>query len=726
MRSALVLASLAVATAFVTPFNTLEFLSLNGKRADPCHVGLSTMNPDCVYNQLPDSSVTVLAPAMSSFRTTAITTLTAGTMSVRLTGHNIDATTIARIALSTRGGRCAATEGDVITPTTYDTLKAYLDFTIPVGWLDSARELEEEPRSICFSTNTAATAGGATQWIYTGFKWKVVWSCNNDVANQKCPPPTATTDTRLTTAGVLAADYVAYGQWPMNATFAAARKAQTTCCTSTVGAWAIHQCVNPNVKTCCGGQGLSPAAEKCCSVTTEASAFHDDSCPCYRGTMASDCTAVGETCCLPSKYPELNTVSYTDQKGECYNSTTHQCCDTGHRFDAGAQQCCVINGIQSLNKPCPCANDTHCVGSWADATDDEDFVCCRQSSPMPWESAYESRTSAGSIVSNVCDKYANFPNGTGPYEAQPCLGNCINKKYQICCNGVACVGAFDNCCNSTCCNKYVGACSRGRRSGSPGQWNNPNDFAEEFDVCSTTESMNTVKAFWIFVLPTELMFGTFACLAFCLAFAARSKHAHEFSITERIMVGVAVLTILFAVPLFFAPIYKYGVVVAIVSLFAIITASARVRGLNIVCVLLQVLALLYLFDPMHGNHLLNTSSGRLSDGTIDAQTMGVLHSTAKMFKSVGDVQTNQYCQKFYQYFTFDPLVRDFDRFDNPEVTTFGYCSRAWVVALFLFEGAILMLLLVQFVLDMLALIVRFKAPSFDPVQLEVQGKQPEY
>jgi cell division protein FtsW (lipid II flippase) len=225
--------------------------------------------------------------------------------------------------------------------------------------------------------------------------------------------------------------------------------------------------------------------------------------------------------------------------------------------------------------------------------------------------------------------------------------------------------------------------------------------------CSTIEQMNTIRAFWIFVLPTELMLASFLCLAIALAFAARAKDSHDYNNVERIMVGVGILTILFAITMFFAPIYKYGIVLVVASLVSILTAAARVRWMNGLCILVLVVAIFYMFDFVHGNFLLNFSSGRnVATGIVDPTTSGILHATRKMFTSHTDVQTQQYCTKYYNYFRFDPQIRDNDRFDNPEVTTFGYCSRAWVVALYLFEAAAMNLVIVQLFLALLTLTSR--------------------
>jgi len=158
---------------------------------------------------------------------------------------------------------------------------------------------------------------------------------------------------------------------------------------------------------------------------------------------------------------------------------------------------------------------------------------------------------------------------------------------------------------------------------------------------------------------------------------------------------------------FFAPIYKYGIVLVVASLVSILTAAARVRWMNGLCILVLVVAIFYMFDFVHGNFLLNFSSGRnVATGIVDSSTSGILHATRKMFTSHTDVQTQQYCTKYYNYFRFDPQIRDNDRFDNPEVTTFGYCSRAWVVALYLFEAAAMNLVIVQLFLALLTLTSR--------------------
>jgi hypothetical protein len=496
--------------------------------------------------------------------------------------------------------------------------------------------------------------------------------------------------------------------------------------TATTNGFGGVLCFTPNAEAACGFLVYNKLTQRCCSSATGVTPvvqWNDSPCPCTKtladATGTSMCPTNEPLCCQNTKYQAAG-LTYNGAYGQCYNPTIHQCCETGHRFDPGASQCCPINGIQSLDVPCPCSLNTHCIGNKNDTTDDVYFSCCMASNVTsgyiaPQEILYTRASGAA-----ICDIYANFPSGTGPASLQPCLGTCLDTRFQTCCNGATCIKNVEYCCNSTCCNKYVGTCSTGRRPGTPGQWQNPTDFGTYFTQCSTIEQMNTIKAFWIFVLPTELMFASFFCLAIVLAFAARAKDSHEFFWLERFMIVAAIAAILFSVATFFAPIYKYGVVVVIVSLFAIITASARVRWLNILCVFFHLVALFYLFDFVDGNFYLELNSNRnFVTGATDPDTMGVLHAIKKMFPSpqliqnalnpaTNRVDVKSWCITYYNYFQFDMQVRDWERVDNPFVSTFGYCSRAWSVALYLFVAAIMDLVVLQFIMDIIGVIVRFQ------------------
>eukprot|EP00996_Jenningsia_fusiforme_P003041 NODE_384_length_2323_cov_178.257696_g356_i0.p1 GENE.NODE_384_length_2323_cov_178.257696_g356_i0~~NODE_384_length_2323_cov_178.257696_g356_i0.p1 ORF type:complete len:713 (-),score=117.60 NODE_384_length_2323_cov_178.257696_g356_i0:118-2256(-) len=708
MRVTILLLSAVMASAFTTPYNVLEFSSWDttGRNADPCHASLVNGEGDCgAMATVPVPSVTVLAPSATS-----ITNSLVGTAST-IFGHAISGAN-PMVALSTPGQGCLSIDATTTTGATIAADGTSLSWSFDASWFATALEFEAEPRAVCFHS-----APGAT-WRYTGFYWKVVWSCNSDANNRQCPPPVASTDARLATIPV--ADRAVYDTNLMNSTVRAWRNAQTACCDS--GASFAAQCINPNEKSCCGATAFRPAIMNCCSTSRGTVQFYDKACPCYRSTSEADCLAAGQTCCLPTKYPELSISSNRDQVGECYNSSVHQCCDTGRRFDAGSQQCCVVNGLQSLDIPCPCNTDEHCAGDWADSTDDAHFQCCRQSFPRSWESAFEARsgnsvTAGSASTSATCDKYANYPTGTASFEVQPCLGSCYDSRYLTCCNGRSCVQEYERCCNTTCCPKYTSACQQGRRPvGGADKWQNGNDYSEEFSVCTQIEQMNTFKAFWVFVLPFEMLFAVFLGLALALGFAshANTHNPRSYIFIERFMIALAILTVFFAIPYFFSPLYKYGIVQALVALVVIITAAARLRWLNFLAIVLQGIFLIYLIDPFHGSAYFTLASGRHVSGVIDSETAGVLHLINKTFTSTRDPS---FCTDWYDYFRFDPAVQDFDRFDNPLVTTFGYCSRAWVMALYLFTGGTILFSMVQFVTLIIAVLLRFKK-RYD-VQLEV-------
>jgi hypothetical protein len=113
-------------------------------------------------------------------------------------------------------------------------------------------------------------------------------------------------------------------------------------------------------------------------------------------------------------------------------------------------------------------------------------------------------------------------------------------------------------------------------------------------------------------------------------------------------------------------------------------------------------------------------------GVSDTRTSGVLHTSDTLFDDRDGVlnPTMRRCITFYNYFVVDPQLYDFARIDNPEIVTFGYCSRAWIIGQIYIEGLIILFLLVTFILAVLALIVRFRKLRFDPIELEVRGVEP--
>eukprot|EP00999_Lentomonas_sp_LEN2_P001551 NODE_260_length_1793_cov_234.756303_g233_i0.p1 GENE.NODE_260_length_1793_cov_234.756303_g233_i0~~NODE_260_length_1793_cov_234.756303_g233_i0.p1 ORF type:complete len:566 (+),score=193.95 NODE_260_length_1793_cov_234.756303_g233_i0:248-1699(+) len=477
--------------------------------------------------------------------------------------------------------------------------------------------------------------------------------------------------------------------------------------------------------SCCGSRVYDRLKYKCCGASSVIVALGDP-CPCTRATENSNdnknanCPGDEPYCCLQSKFTALQT---TGDIGQCYNKTLHRCCNTGHRYDPGADQCCVVNGIQSLNVPCPCEDDTHCSGGHNDAipSANSTFRCCKQTSPAARENTF-------------CSIYSNYPSGVAPYQTQRCTGTCIDSTYQLCCNGATCIREYEKCCNSTCCNKFIGTCRDGFRAGSPGSPSNWLGFlANPADVnsthvsytqCTTIEQMNPFRAFWIFVLPTALLLTTALGLALVLVFANKAA-ARQFSNVERGLVVLSVVLALLAIPLFFSPLYKYGIIIVLIALWTILTAASRDRWLNIVCVVALIFLVLYLIDPFHSSGYFTFAYWRHFHGDHLGKThqnaRGILHATGMLWPDAWTVQDDQMCSQFYQYFRLDPDLLDTDRYDNPLRSTFGYCSRGWILALFLFEGFIILVTILLLLLALLGLVLRFRKERLEPVELEVRA-----
>jgi hypothetical protein len=351
----------------------------------------------------------------------------------------------------------------------------------------------------------------------------------------------------------------------------------------------------------------------------------------------------------------------------------------------------------------------------------ENLVCCSQVNPVPAE-----------VVS--CSIYSNFPSGTGSFAAQRCLGQCIDPTYQICCNGVTCAANFEKCCNQTCCNSFTGACHRVQLSSAPGQRFNYLNFATDVsiesanlivDVCTNIRQMTPIRAFWIFILPTAFLLATFLALAVALVYANKAA-IRVFTWVERFIIFFAVILSLLACPLYFSPLYKYGGVIALIAFWAIITAATRVRWINAVAIAALLFLHIYLYDPFHGSAYFNLAYWRVwvdspFAGNTDYRSNGILHTTRMMFPNVTTTNEAQWCTRYYDYFLEDPALKDYDRLDNPLRTTFGYCSRGWVMALYLLSGFIFIASLLLLVLVIMALINRFRKEILEPVELEVRA-----
>jgi hypothetical protein len=488
--------------------------------------------------------------------------------------------------------------------------------------------------------------------------------------------------------------------------------------------WGV--CINPLVETCCssredarqstvdniGGTGkpFDRFSEKCCyggastfgaqSAFAQRSAgepvaisFLDDNCPCDPNRVTDFC-GLQQQCCSFIKFPELvlnatgpiGTIS-NPIVGRCFDPREQSCCDTGEIFNPGVNKCCSVNGVTDLNVPCPCNIDTDC-GPLGNAN----AFCCRQSYPAPLEVA-------------ACSPYTNYPTGTGDATLQRCLGFCIDTRFQICCNGAVCLDEYESCCNNTCCNRFTSDCKMGFRAGSPGSRFAGNDYNIPFEVCTEIESVTPYRATFAYILPAGLLAATFLGLAFTLFFAKRMNALNPLSAYERAMMALALFAVILSWPLYFSPMYKYGVVFTWVALFTIVAALAGLKRLVVVALVLQVIVLIYIFDPFGGNEILNLAYHRV-DRLNGFGFSGVFLSVRNLWNDTASEDAFDFpgwrCVDFYDgYFLRDPLTEDQQRLHDPLRSTYGYCGREWIAVLLYLTGVITLTYITLFVVTLI-------------------------
>lgn len=696
--------------------NSPEFRFLQRKRADPCARFTTPATPDCA--QLPDSSVTILIPSETSSNEVGpnrnvpnmVAAVVGGTQQLTIQGlrflvpgngkaigasyPNTLVNSVIGVGDIELGCSAGVALGDQTPVTVTDTT---LVFTIPVSWSRVVRELEDRPRPLCIARGTiiGGIVGVPLQWFYTGFKIGVVWNCEILSGVATCPPPPST----IANMG--------WGMQSISFEKAQERMARKTCCkgttpvTTEAGILNVGQCIFGPAQntlapqTCCGDAAIELATEQCCNTARSMTQYKPAVCVCTADELTCP---TNQQCCLKTKYPEL--VARTNPNlatetalaipttayGECFNPATHLCCDSGMRFDPGAQQCCPINGVQSANVPCPCAVDAHCLIQGAQ------LRCCAQ-------------VNSTTMEFQQCNAYNNYPSGTGFYRAQRCPGNCFDPTYQICCNGVQCIMAYEKCCNSTCCNRFTQTCSIARHSGTPGNRYNFNEFNVKYESCSTIENLTPLKIYYPIVLPTFNLVMSLICTGLCLVFANKAS-SRSYAAIEKSMIYIAIACIIFDIILYFSPAWKYGLFILFVQCFTILAAAARVRWLNIWSLVLTVALAIYLVDPFHGNTYLTLASSRTPNYYPDRDSAGLIHVIGKMYKNA--LAGPSFCTTYYlSYFQRDPQLRDLDRYDNPANTTFGYCDRAYVLVLLVFCALIYVCVLLQLILNLLALLLRF-------------------
>eukprot|EP00999_Lentomonas_sp_LEN2_P003077 NODE_92_length_2352_cov_157.526292_g71_i0.p1 GENE.NODE_92_length_2352_cov_157.526292_g71_i0~~NODE_92_length_2352_cov_157.526292_g71_i0.p1 ORF type:complete len:727 (-),score=211.78 NODE_92_length_2352_cov_157.526292_g71_i0:109-2289(-) len=705
-----------------------DSITILGKSSDGCANDFTWAVPstpstrDCeTENELPQSAVTIYLQSAAMRGNAAPNNIpteveTGSGVTITTTSTNLVAG-VDTLCLAQAGKGCSDIDTTKtcarITAPTANSLSANLPTSnadIAANWNSVSMELEDSPRKICL----VRVNGGNTYTFYTGLRVASVYGCKTDA---DCTGQPAANNNLALYPGITDAQV-------------AQIKQRTTCCASPLASSRQSGiCINPNVQSCCGGAGMETSLDKCCDSSAERVRFQSSACPCWSTqTTATGCPATEPECCLPNKYTEYNpTTNLVGVAGECYNSALHRCCDVGIRYDPGTQQCCVINGLQSLNFPCPCQEDTDCHGGQippgtqvSTAQHNSNHRCCKQIWPTPAETAF-------------CTSYSNFggttdllqasttsitdnfhPGQNNVYQLHRCHGHCIDTSYQLCCNGVSCRSEFEKCCNSTCCNRFEGTCAEGVRAGALGAPANDMEYMIKYEQCTIIENLGPIKAFWVYVLPAFLLTATLLALALVILFA-NNVSARSYSFVESGMVIVGVLLILAALPFYFSPAYKYSVLFVIVSLMCVLSASARVKWLNIVALAATIVLILYVVDPFHGNELFNFGYYRLENGQPDAEGAGIFHTVQDLFNRP------KMCTDYYKYFMMDPLLHDNERIHNPHKTTFGYCSRGWIMTLLVFAAVCMILTLLLFTLTLIALMLRFRKQKYEPIELEVRA-----
>lgn len=264
------------------------------------------------------------------------------------------------------------------------------------------------------------------------------------------------------------------------------------------------------------------------------------------------------------------------------------------------------------------------------------------------------------------------------HAAPTCPGVCIDTSYQTCCNGNVCGSQYETCCNSTCCNKFSATCVESRnlpkdhlswvdrflgkdiefgiennlattdfndiapsafrfqafepfrgflgtlRSGSHPAWFASSvNYGNTYDVCTTVEYLNPIRAVAVFVVPTALLLMSVGILLLASVFALRQADRSYF-LTEKILVVLAVALAFFTWPLFFSPQFKYGIIAMAAAASTIAAAGARIKYTHVVMAVVYVVLVLFLLDPFSGSELFNLTSWKdAATGFADFRANGI-------------------------------------------------------------------------------------------------------
>lgn len=259
---------------------------------------------------------------------------------------------------------------------------------------------------------------------------------------------------------------------------------------------------------------------------------------------------------------------------------------------------------------------------------------------------------------------------------------------------------------------------------------NPKDFSIYFESCTSIEVFTTRRAFWVWVMPTFWVIASVACLAIVTVVARRCTE-NSFPLTERCLVFFTVVMIGLTIPHYFSPTYKYGIVIVFSSMFVILAAVLQSKKMSLVTVFIVVMMLILWVDPFEGNIYLSLTGGvwfppnYVAPGSVDPNEIRVtgqyqqdnaapfnlvtsdLNSlnilapkyTSGILEALFRLERNRAeCTGFYDYFQHDVYIHDTERFANPNKSTFGFCTRAWMTTLLIFSIVTLACMLVVLML----------------------------
>jgi hypothetical protein len=517
-------------------------------------------------------------------------------------------------------------------------------------------------------------------------------------------------------------------------------------------------CINTNEgnTACCGRRPYLSFEEKCCDRETSSIRSRTQPCPCVtlsnRATGVDDqCRRQGpnqdssaglttpisgsQTCCRITKFDtDINIIStqmpvfsFCADPDVGPFTGPWRCCNDGNVYDVASHQCCTINGVQSANIPCPCGTNNDCGARQA---------CCTQLFPIP---TWRNRDSEGPAAINQCSRFAAFPQYSSqiqptttqvpattedvisspllPRELFRCAGSCYNTDYQVCCNGRVCSGRLERCCNDTCCSRFTSGCMEGRRPGSLSSRTNPRDWSVYYETCSETQLLNGRKAFFVFILPTMLLFVTLLSLALVTVLARRATE-HIFELTEKALVFLAVIATLLSCAYYFSPIYKNGVAIAFVSLAAILIAVARKTAASLFLVFLMIFIILYVIDPFSGNIFFGVTS---ANPIRDAPLSSSLLEASQNLWTRGDK-----CAEYYNNWFLDWALVDYQRHYNPAQERWGFCSRNWITVLMIFALLLYVLLLLMLLLAIFSWVKKIGVKHVEPIELEIVPEGPAF